>query len=89
MPFSPKGTASRWRRLTEPLRIAESAIRGSPAVLLAPLLLFALCVTGGVVAVKYAAASYAAAEREKAVSLLSASSTVCLLTISGLTKPIL
>jgi len=51
-------------------------VRASPSVLLLPLILFAFCVIGGVIAVRYAAQSYADAERSKATTLVNAASTV-------------
>jgi hypothetical protein len=63
-------------RAGQPWRTAASAVRADKAVLLTPFLLFALCVTGGVVAVHYAASVSAETERTKAIGLLFTVSTV-------------
>ena len=78
MPFSKQRTVCcpRLRLVTQPLQTAWAVIRAEPFVLLVPLLIFAMCVTGGVVAVRYAASSYAATERTKALSLLGTVSEV-------------
>jgi hypothetical protein len=79
MPYStpqPTGCRARTQRALQPARTAGAAIRADPLVLLIPLLLFVLCITGGIVATEYAAASSAEAERNKAISLLSTVVTV-------------
>ena len=53
-----------------------SVIRTSPAVLVVPFMMFSFCVIGGVIAVRYAATSFANAERTKALSLVNTATTV-------------
>ena len=59
------------------LRLHTEAIRETHGlVALLPLILFAFCVTGGVVAVRFAALSYANSQIEVATALLASVTTV-------------
>ena len=58
------------------VRLHTEAIREAPLVALLPLVLFSFCVTGGVVAVRFAALSYANSEKEVATALLASVTTV-------------
>ena len=70
------GCFSCMRATRRPFVRVGGVIRTSPTVLLVPFLLFACCVIGGVIAVRYAANSYAAAEKTKALSLVNTATTV-------------
>jgi hypothetical protein len=67
---------ARMRLAGRPVARVASVIRSSPMVLLVPLLLFTVCVIGGIIAVRYASTSYANSERTKALSLVNTATTV-------------
>jgi hypothetical protein len=64
------------RATGRPFARVAAVIRASPTVLFLPLLLFSVCVIGGVIAVRYAANAYAEGERLKATSLVNTATTV-------------
>ena len=74
--FSRGGCKARSRMACRPVVRVGSVIRTSPSVLVVPLMMFSFCVIGGVIAVRYAAASFATAERTKALSLVNTATTV-------------
>ena len=74
--FTRGGCKARTRLACRPVARVGSVIRSSPAVLVVPFMMFSFCVIGGVIAVRYAATSFANAERTKALSLVNTATTV-------------